>query len=337
MKTNKTLRFLSVAIFAIAIAIPAFASDKSAKNLTDTDKFHTVADMVQDYLNRTSQSDLKIESDASAFGQDKYFELPQASKDVYVGSITWRWTRQESFKDGAWLVQFYGRMISVKLGFIKGSFMTEPVYNIIPVAMVSDITDFDYGYIGTYPYILADSASCYNTPGGNFHFAFRNKNLTISKCVNGQPDSSFSRTITYEQWTAAWAQNAAKYCGINIPGYCFIPQYIFKGANMPVRYGFVASKGVPLSGDGLPADFIELFRKTNNVVHIPWSVNSPALKFTFKFVPNSWPFIWHIYQMAKEDMKEAGQSWKSDEQINVPLVNKLISPVTIPILFNGHR
>jgi len=306
MTTNKTQKFLSLVIF-FTVA-PLFASD----SMSDAAKRVKLADMAQEYLTGTSQPSLAVNIDAAA---DMEGILPGelSALATYLGSYKWSQTSEERYLNGAWQVQFFGRIIAIKLGFIRGAFnsLTE-TYKTTPVAMLADVTDLDYDESKDYPYALVGSAGCFQTPSGPFHFAFAADKLTISGCVNGQPNSStFSRTITYQQWRDVWIKDASKYCGVAVKDYCVIPQTIFK-SDKTFRLGLIVDKGAPLSGGGgLAADSVELCKGTAENAVCARNVDSPPLNLTFTLAPQGTYLAWDIYSNTKDKLSMGKQIWET--------------------------
>ena len=334
MSVTKTLRLFSVVIFSVAAATPLFAAD----SISDATKRDKLTDLVREYLTRTSQPNLAITVDFGSAGEGFPPEAPSASAN-YLGSTKWSATAKEIYKDGAWIVQFYDRLISIKTGFIRGSSLGG-TYVTEPVALMADITGFDYGEVAMYNFIFPGSKRCFNTPSGPFHLAFTTSKLTMTKCVNGQPNSSFSKETTFKEWINVWAQNAAKYCGTDVANYCFIPQrmrtdeYYGDISRSTYRYGYVASKGAPMGGaGGLPADFIELIKWNEQDGWVgAQNKYSPPLKLAFKHAPTGSQIAWDIYEITKEEFKAAEQSWEVEEHLNVAPENILMQPDPISSL-----
>jgi len=327
MKINQILKFLSgVILFAAA---PLYAADLV------TAKHEKLTDMTRDYVTWTSQSNLAANIDVGTVMEATSPGVPVSSAN-YLGPLKWSVWRKEIYKDGAWIVQYYDRLISIKPGFIRGSSLGG-VYTTEPVALLADITGFDYGEEANYSYIFPGHKGCFSTPAGSFHLAFTTSKLTMTKCVNGQPNSAFSRETTYKEWTNVWTQNAAKYCGTILANYCFIPQHLPRKevygdiSRWAFRYGYVASKAVPLGTNGLPADFIELFRwnQQDGTIAATYK-DSPPLKLAFYFTPQGSDLIWNVYEITKDELGVAEESWNVEERPATLPEDTLMQPAFVP-------
>lgn len=328
MSVNKTLRLFLVVIFSTVSATRLLAAD----SVSDAAKHGKLADMAREYLTGTSQSNLSFNTDD---GTDGEFPRREVSPDSanYLGSTKWSATFNGIYKDGAWIVQFYDRLIAIKPGFVRGSSLGG-AYTTDPVALITDITGSDYGEVFNYSVKFPGNKSCFGTPSGSFHFAFTTNKLVISKCVNGQPNSDFTKETTYKEWINIWAQDAAKYCGTDIANYCFIPQkmrtdeYYGDIARITYRFGYVASKGVPMGGaGGQPADFLELFKWNQQDDWVSaQNKYSPPLKLAFNFVPQGSQAVWDVYELTKEELKAAEESWKAEEPPATLPENTLMQP-----------
>jgi len=306
MITNKAQKILSIIIFFAAV--PLFAADSAA----GAGKYDKLSNMAREYLTETSQPNLVTNIDAVSSGEGILPGEPSALA-TYLGSLKWYLTSEERYLNGAWQVQFFGRMISIKLGFIRGAFNSlADTYKTTPIAMLSDVTDVYYGSSKDYPYTLVGSAGCFQTPSGPFHFKFAADKLTVSACVNGQPDSSaFSKTITYQQWMDAWTKNAAKYCGGAVKDYCFIPQVTYKSDRI-YRLGLLVDKGVPLSvPGGLAADSVELCKDDGASFICARTADSPPLNIFFNYDTQSQYLAWDIYSNTKGKLAAEGQVWET--------------------------
>lgn len=330
MSVNITLRLFLAVIFSTVVATRLLAADSS--NAAKHDK---LADMAREYLTGTSQLSFSINTDEGTDGEFPRSEVPPALAN-YLGSTKWSATSKEIYKDGAWIVQFYDRLISIKPGFIRGSSLGG-AYTTDPVALIADITGFDYGEVANYSFKFPGNKSCFGTPSGSFHFAFTTNKLVMSKCVNGQPNSDFSKETTYKEWINVWAQNAAKYCGTDVVNYCFIPQkmrtdeYYGDITRSTYRFGYVASKGLPMGGaGGQPADFLDL-AKWNQQDDWVLAQNkySPPLKLVFKLAPQGSLVAWDIYEITKEEFKTAEESWKAEEYLDALPESTLMQPTPV--------
>lgn len=321
MTTNKTLKFLSLVIFFAAAPLIA------AETVNNGAKREKLGDIAREYLTGTSQPNLVVNVDAAS-GEEGMLPGEPSALATYLGSLKWQQTDEERYLNGAWQVQFFGRIISFKLGFIRGAFNSlADTYKTTPVAMLADITDLDYGESKDYPYALIGSAGCFQTPSGPFHFAFAAAKLTVSGCVNGQSNSSvFNRTITYQQWLDVWTKNASKYCGIVVKDYCFMPQTLYK-SDKTFRLGLIVDKGAPLSGGGgLAADSVELCKGTGDSGVCAKNVDSPPLNLAFAFVPQGTDIAWDIYSNTKDKFAEEEQIWETVGKPGDLFKNGVFSP-----------
>jgi hypothetical protein len=328
MSVNKTLRLFLFVIFTVAAAMPASATEP----ISDAVKHERLADMARGYLAGTSQSNLAINAYEGIDGQFPSSES-RSALDNYLGSTTWHVTYKELYKDGGWILQFYDRLISIRPGFVRGSVLGG-AYTTEPVAIIADITGLDYGEVSVYDLKFLGHKGCYLTPSGSFYFAFTTNMLTASKCINGQPDPSLSKEIPYKEWINVWAQNATKYCGTDVANYCFMPQrmatheYYGEISRWTLRYGYVASKGSPMGGaGGQPADFLELMKWNEQDDWVfAQNKNSPPLRLTFQYVPRGSQIAWDIYEITKEELKAAEESWKPEEHASALPENTPIQP-----------
>lgn len=303
MNVNIILRFILIVLFGSTPAITLVIANDSTNN--PMEETSQVSMEKPDYFPKTfSDGASKVE---------RRLVKPPPGAGTFLGEMKEEQSHDEKFKAGAWLVPVYGRLISIKPGFIRGSSLGD-VYNTKPVAMVSDITDFDSGKALVYNYAFPGLAGCYSTTSGDFYFEFTVDKLTLAKCDNGRPDISSGKSVGYKQWLETWAQNASKYCGTVIKNYCFIPQNLMgkerygEVSKWVERTGFVVSKKSPLSGGGLPADFVELGKHTGHAGWPPSMVASPLLKLIFQayMIPS-----WLIYEMTKKEMPIAKQNQNS--------------------------
>lgn len=232
---------------------------------------------------------------------------PPPNAGALLGKVSSELSKNDIFKAGAWLVRVYDRLISVKPGFIRGSSLNN-VYAANPVALISDITEFDSDKALVYNYAFPGRAGCYPTVSGEFYFEFAKEKLTLAKCTNGRPDYSFKETIEYKQWLQIWAQNAAKHCGTAVKDYCLIPQVLegkerHNEINYWVsRFGFVVSSGSPLSRNGLPADFVARGMRSENAGVASLVPDSPLLKLIFQPSVSPW---WLVYEIKQDPFLNA--------------------------------
>lgn len=321
MTTNKILKFMSLVIFLAATPLIA------AESMSNDSKREKLDDIVRGYLTGTSQPNLVVNVDAASEEEGALPGEPSALA-TYLSTLKWQQTDEERYINGAWQVQYFGRMISIKLGFIRGAFnsLTE-TYKTTPIAMLADVTDLDYGESKDYPYALVGSAGCFQTPSGPFYFAFATAKLTVSACVNGQPNSSvFSKTIAYQQWLDVWTKNASRYCGTVVKDYCFMPQTSYK-SDKTLRLGLISDKGAPLSGGGgLVADSVELCKVTGDNGVCARTVDSPPLNLTFAFAPQSTYIAWDIYSNTKDKFAEGEQIWETVGKQGNLFKNGVFSP-----------
>lgn len=256
-----------------------------------------------------------------------------ANTSDFLGLIKWEWNPPELNRNGAWNVQFFGTMLSIKPGFVRGDFdVSSGGYKILPVASITDVTDVTFNEIAMYPYIFAGSrAKCHVAPTGTFYFEFTDKALTMATCENGKPDYSFVETITYSQWMNAWARNASKYCNTGIGDYCLISQELMSPGGT-VNHGFVASKGSLLSDAGLPGDYIEVEISTavpQHLVDTPLAC-APPLNLVFERARPRYADLWKIYKVSDKEAKTFAEKRGGGEyQIAVSTDNPVlpISPM----------
>lgn len=190
---------------------------------------------------------------------------------------------------------FSGHKLSIKLGFLRGSFDSySQTYRAVPGIILCDITAD-----AVHPFILAGAGKNYQSGTLNVWIEFNGNFLEIKN--NNNPSESVS--FSYFDLLANWEAFAFSYCSDFLgERHCIVPQRIWNGYYN--QYGFVATKGSPLyHTTNLPQDFIELFKQEAQNISFKSIAYSLPLRAAFVPSPNQ-KYVWQVRPMTASEIGE---------------------------------
>lgn len=278
--THKTIiGILSGLVFALA-AISCHA-EVSYSNITELPM-----EDIRSYLTETEQKGYSFDSD---------IKVPAVTEFLY-----WR-SWEDLYRKGGVDVQFQGRKLMVKLGFIRGSFdsytqtyKAEPVINLFVNESESAM----------FPYLRSGQSARYvwtNTVGTlNITIEFLGQAVKISNNAN----TSEQVIVSYSGLLTTWADSASSYCSGHLAkNYCIVPQRLWNGSLY--NLGWVVTENTPLYfTTAMPQDYVELFLQEPTAPEFkksykPISYSLP-LRLTFVLSPSQ-ADVWEIRQMTAEE------------------------------------
>ncbi|MHB9139542.1 MAG: hypothetical protein ACYC4Q_09080 [Victivallaceae bacterium] len=279
--THKAIiSILSGVIFALA-AISSCHAEVNSKSITELPM-----DDIRTYLKETGQKGFSFDND---------IKVPTVPEFLY-----WR-SWEDLYGKGGVDVQFQGRKLKVKLGFIRGGFdLYTQTYKAEPVISLV----VNESQLVMLPYLRSGQSARYvwtNTVGTlNVAIEFLGQTVKISNNAN----TSEQVTVSYSDLLAAWVDFASSYCSAHLAKkYCIVPQRLWNGSIY--KLGWVVTENTPLYyTTAMPQDYVELFLQESTAPDFkksykPISYSLP-LRLTFVLSPSQTD-VWEIRQMTAEE------------------------------------
>lgn len=300
---------LSGVVFALA-AISSCHAEGNSQNITELPM-----DDIRTYLKETGQKGFSFDSD---------MKFPAVPEFLY-----WR-SWEDLYGKGGVAVQFQGRKLMVKLGFIRGSFDSyTQTYKAEPVISLL----VNESELAMFPYLSSGQSARYvwtNTVGTlNVTIEFLGQAVKISNNAN----TSEQVTVLYSDLLRTWVDFASSYCSEHLAKkYCIVPQRLWYGSLY--KLGWVVTKNTPLYyTTAMPQDYVELFLQESiapdfKKSYKPISYSLP-LRLTFVLSPSQ-ADVWEIRQMTAE---EAGNEMVAEyKNAKTPSISALLSVAGIEVI-----
>ena len=271
---------LSGVVFALA-AISSCHAAVNSPNISELP-----LDDIRTYLMKTGQKGFSVDSD---------MKVPAVPEFLYWPS----W--EDLYRKGGVDVQFQGRKLLVKLGFIRGNFDSyTQTYKAEPVISLL----VNESELAMFPYLRSGQSARYvwtNTAGTlNATIEFLGQTVKISNTAN----TSEQATVSYSNLLTTWANFASSYCSAHLAKkYCIVPQRLWNGSLN--KLGWVVTENTPLYyTTAMPQDYVELFLQESTAPDFkksykPISYSLP-LRLTFVLSPAQ-ADVWEIRQMTAEE------------------------------------
>jgi len=267
-------------VFALA-AISSCHAEVNSQNTTELP-----LDDIRTYLTETGQKGFSFDSEMKVPAVPEYLD--------------WR-SWEDLYRKGGVDVQFQGRKLMLKLGFIRGSFdsytqtyKAEPVITLL--VNESELVMFPYLRYGqSARYVWTNTA-------GTLNVAIEFLGQTVRISNNANPSEQV--TASYSDLLTTWVDFASNYCSEHLAKkYCIVPQRLWNGSLY--QLGWVVTENTPLYyTTAMPQDYVELFLQESTAPEFKKSYKpiSYSLPLRLTFVLSTFQTdVWGIRQMTAEE------------------------------------